>query len=76
VIVEKRIQNRQRYWKTNYSDRRATEIVYIYEKEEKETIQEKHRLVDKDIEHSELLNSEGDRTEQEDIRIQKSNLTS
>lgn len=76
MIVEKRIQNRRRYWKTNYSDRRATEIVYIYEKEEKETIQEKHRLVDKDIEHSELSNSEGDRTEQEDIRIQKSNLTS
>jgi hypothetical protein len=36
MIVEKRIQNRWTYWKTNYGDGRATEIMYIYEKEKKE----------------------------------------
>jgi hypothetical protein len=40
VIVEKRIQNRWTYWKINYGDRRATGIVYIYEKEKKKTSQE------------------------------------
>jgi hypothetical protein len=37
VIVEKRIQNRWTYWKTNYGNRRATEIMCTYEKEKKET---------------------------------------
>jgi hypothetical protein len=45
-------------------------------KKKRKQARKQHRLVDKDIEHLELSNSEGGRTEREDTRMQNSKLAS